>query len=116
MDADALMQELGGDEGFLGGAIVRADGRLLDSTLPNGLNPQRLGEMTASLYGCCEVTGPDLGTGTFQAVQAEFADRTVLVLPIDADHLLTGVTQSDADLEDARERLRGYAEQVRIED
>ena len=78
--------------------LVRVDGILVESTLPQEVNSKAVAAMVATLVGTAETSSRELGKGVFRQVIIESGKGKTIALKIGGDFILGCLAKPQANL------------------
>ena len=96
--ASALDELINDDSSIHAAALVSLDGLTMASALPAGMEPDRVGAMSAAILGLGERAAAELGRGQLSQVIVEGAGGYVLLLAAGSYAVLTAIADRDAKL------------------
>ena len=96
--ASALDDFINDDSSIHAAALVSLDGLTMASALPPGMEPDRVGAMSAAILGLGERAAAELGRGQLSQVIVEGAGGYVLLLAAGSYAALTAIADRDAKL------------------
>jgi hypothetical protein len=96
--ASALDDLINDDPSIHAAALVSLDGLTMASALPPGMEPDRVGAMSAAILGLGERAAAELGRGQLSQVIVEGAGGYVLLLAAGSYAVLTAIADRDAKL------------------
>lgn len=93
-------------------ALVSLDGLTMASALPDGMEPDRVGAMSAAILGLGERAAAELGRGRLEQVIIEGDDGYVILLAAGSYAVLTTVADGSAKLGLVLYEMRAAADRV----
>jgi hypothetical protein len=96
--ASVLDDLIGEDPNIHAAALVSLDGLTMASALPAGMEPDRVGAMSAAILGLGERAAAELGRGQLSQVIVEGADGYVALLAAGSYAVLTAIADKEAKL------------------
>lgn len=91
----APLNELNETRGVLGSAVVRRDGLMIATALPEDINTKSLAAMTASTVGAGETAADSLNTGAVRKVIVEAETGKLISTGVTDRTILTVLTAAD---------------------
>jgi hypothetical protein len=110
---DSLLADLQRSIGSVeASAIVSADGLIISSRLPPGIEEDRIAAMTAAMLGLGEKTAQEMGRGGFNQVFVRGPKGYVVIMSAGQDAVLTVVTNEDVKLGLLFIEMKRYAREI----
>ncbi len=106
---DRLMQE---DQDIQAAALVSLDGFTMASALPEGMQPDRVGAMSAAILGLGERAATELGRGHLSQVFIQGDTGYVLLMSAGDRAVLTAIADSNAKLGLVLYDMRAVADDI----
>lgn len=106
---DRLMQE---DQDIQAAALVSLDGFMMASALPEGMQPDRVGAMSAAILGLGERAATELGRGHLSQVFIQGDSGYVLLMSAGNRAVLTAMADSNAKLGLVLYDMRAVADDI----
>lgn len=106
---DRLMQE---DQDIQAAALVSLDGFTMASALPEGMQPDRVGAMSAAILGLGERAATELGRGHLSQVFIQGDTGYVLLMSAGNRAVLTAIADSNAKLGLVLYDMRAVADDI----
>lgn len=106
---DRLMQE---DQDIQAAALVSLDGFTMASALPEGMEPDRVGAMSAAILGLGERAATELGRGHLSQVFIQGDTGYVLLMSAGNRAVLTAIADSNAKLGLVLYDMRAVADDI----
>jgi predicted regulator of Ras-like GTPase activity (Roadblock/LC7/MglB family) len=96
---DSVLQDLQASSADIEAtAVVSADGLVIASALPAGVEEDRVAAMSAAMLSLGERTSAELGRGSLNQVFIKGADGYVILMNAGTDAVLTALARADAKL------------------
>lgn len=96
---DSILQDLQASSADIEAtAVVSADGLVIASALPAGVEEDRVAAMSAAMLSLGERTSTELGRGSLNQVFIKGAEGYVILMNAGADAVLTALARADAKL------------------
>ncbi|MDO8949321.1 MAG: roadblock/LC7 domain-containing protein [Actinomycetota bacterium] len=106
---DRLMQE---DPDIQAAALVSLDGFTMASALPEGMQPDRVGAMSAAILGLGERAAAELGRGHLSQVFIQGDSGYVLLMSVGERAVLTAMADANAKLGLVLYDMRAVADDI----
>ncbi|MDY6788884.1 MAG: roadblock/LC7 domain-containing protein [Candidatus Nanohaloarchaea archaeon] len=95
-----------------GSALVRRDGLMILSQLPDGIDSDQLAAMTASTVGSGETASNTLAIGNVEQVIVESKQGKLISTGVGEDAILAVITSEDIQMKDLLSRMSQKVDEV----
>src|SRR5512136_1207215 len=92
------LRDLQRTEGLEASAVVSVDGLIMASSLPAGVEEDRVSAMSAAMLSLGERIASELGRGTLDQVVSRGSDVDVILMSVGVDAVLTVLAREQAKL------------------
>jgi uncharacterized protein len=92
------LRSLQSADGLEASAVVSVDGLIMASSLPSGVEEDRVSAMSAAMLSLGERIATELGRGTLEQVYVKGVKGYVMLMAVGEEAVLTGLVHKDAKL------------------